>query len=281
MSKIEIFKKVLYEYIGCNDRLVEDLKTANKNKCLEIHLTALFGSSAHYDSYNDYYSVNIGLKEIPQIYNKSIDVSVEYDDDVLLDLHNCYSDYGNLKCILNVVQIHQDSYITPTPAEILNLCDFLHKERITRQDSITLLCFMFILYHELGHVIHDSSIERQLDKEYAADAYAYECIKSYCKGKDETLRKYIILSTIISISSFLLKRTAAEEMDDVEHPHSVERIYLFLQSMEVEEDSPIWEYSLRIIGDWCRDNNINEAVIKGEKCSYKTQMLELYDYFKK
>lgn len=77
------------------------------------------------------------------------------------------------------------------------------------------------------------------------------------------------------------KRNEKEENEDSEHPHSIERIYLFLQSLGVEEDSSTWEFSYNIIQTWCEHNNIDTSFIYGEKCSYKARMIQFYDHFKK
>lgn len=274
MNKIEKFKKALYEFVGCNKQLVEDLKRANENKSLVINLKGSYRSGACY--INGYHSVDIGLNDVPQIYNKCTELSAEFDDNVVLSLNGGYSDYGNPDCIQGIVYVYEDSGMPPT--EMLESCSFLQKEKITKQDSITLLSYMFALYHELGHVIKNSNCKGQLDREYAADAYAYNCVKSYCKEKNENQRKAIILSTIISISSILYKRT---EKEDTEHPHSIERIYLFLQSMKFDDSSFVWEYSFNVIQDWCKHNNIDTAFIHGGKCGYKAKIIQFYDHFKK
>lgn len=146
-------------------------------------------------------------------------------------------------------------------------------------DLILTKSLSFLLFHEIGHLIHDPYILEScpMTRERIADAFAFEALMSGHNNPNNV--NY--LGALLAVGQMLLSRSQDEEIEDIEHPHSIERMYELFRFWNVPDNSPYWEIAFCIIKDWGEKYHQDLTWIKESSLSFKDKVNDAYEHFRK
>jgi hypothetical protein len=158
--------------------------------------------------------------------------------------------------------------------------NFLKEKKMSIYDVLTVYSLAYSLYHEIGHAFHDKYIPESeaIKREIAADAFAYESVKSMCEIEDGDV---LLLGTIIGVTHVFNKLSYDQEKDDEKHPYIIERLYQLLSIWGLNECSTIWELIIKIIRKWCEKNNLSMEWDNDNFNSNKEKFVEAYRLFRR
>ena len=165
----------------------------------------------------------------------------------------------------------------------LDNIEFLKDNSIDSVGTLAIYALAFTLFHELGHVKYDDDSMLQIEKERTADIFALEVLCESCSQKQnirlEDNPKFLgaFLENILIL---LVSKPKDAEMA-TSHPHTIERIYLFLEYFHIKENSFLWKYAYDTMVEWANDNYIDMAFVKDSSISIKDKLLDFYHRYKK
>lgn len=271
MEKIDVFRFLLYQLMDKNQQLKEDITLHHKRMEVDIH-----GGKCSCSFSNN---VNIGIKDIQNIYEQNENLSsllsdsASFRNDYKENLDLCSSD------IYNILGINISSAFSPEPVELLDGSSYLSHEKLSPVDISTTFSILYVIFHEIGHTINNNQYNCELDKEYAADEFAFGILKSYVSVLGKDYKASIIVGGVCAILNMLFNRSSEEEEADTDHPYSIERLYLLLKSFDIDESSIIWEKVYNKITGWLLNNHMDEQVNTIQSSLYKAKIEELYIMF--
>ena len=278
-EKSERLEQIIYQIIGENQFLldsIEFVKNISNYNSIEIdvvHYRDCEGSS-------DNGKIFMGVPDIVDFYTiaKEIFPNLSIPDDYIINTK--YSDLGDKDNIRNKVCVYLSNAEQIPVFEKLDSSDLFNSIKLSDYDKITIYALAYMLCHEIGHVLHDRYIQKNefFTKEHNADIFSFEAIKSISNNnKDESRLK----GAIIGIAQMLIHRTPQQEIDDKEHPHSIERLYSLLNFWGIEEDSPYWDIAYNIVQIWCSRNEEPVTWERVSSISPKDKFIDAYVHFRK
>ena len=279
MKQSELLISVIYQIIGENKFLldaIEFVKSISNYNIIEIDIVHNRNCGG---SFNDG-KIIIGIPDILDFYTIANELfpNLSFPEDYIIDTK--YSDWGNQDNIRNKVSVYLSNAEQTPVFEKLDGSDLFKSNKLSDCDKLTIYALAYSLCHEIGHVLHDRYIQKYefFTKEHIADIFSFEAIKSIsCNNKVESILK----GAIIGIAQMLMHRTPQQEIDDKEHPHSIERLYSILDLWGVEDDSPYWELAYNIVLLWCGRNKEPVTWERATSISSKDKFIDAYVNFRK
>ena len=242
MKQIELLRSVIYQIIGENRLLLDAIEFVTDN--------------------SNYYNVQIEI-----VYYRDFEGSSK-DGKIIMGIPDIVDFYSVAKelfpCLLG-----NSNYVIETKYSDLG-----------NKDKIRIYALAYSLCHELGHVLHDRYIPLNEfnTRERAADYFAFEAIKHIASNNNSDSR---LKGAIIGIAQMLLHRSPQEEVDDIKHPHSIERLYALLDFWGIEKDSPYWDLAYNIVIIWCSRNEKPVTWERTSSISPKDKFIDAYVHFRK
>lgn len=278
MSRLELLKNTIYQVVGENHYLIgaiQKIKQLGIAAKVIIHINDEKGSLSNRKSGDIIYGIKdlIPIYELSKLYSPLIDSKAEY----IID--NNYSDYNNSKNIHDYISVECSTQEQHLVLDSLETINFLKEETLSLFDIVTIFSISYTLTHEIGHILYDNEIENQIERERKADSFAFEAIKSIIKNG--SIDNYRILGAFLGIAHVLLGRTQFEEQNDVFHPHSIERLFALLESLELENNSIFWELAYNIVYKWHNKYGIQLDWENPASYSFKEKMTDACHHYKK
>lgn len=85
----------------------------------------------------------------------------------------------------------------------------------------------FILYHEIGHILNDNYLKDVLDKEHAADEFAFKAIiNDSTSPRDQDA---CVIGALLALFNILYSQKLEDIPNDIKHPHPLKRITAVLK----------------------------------------------------
>ena len=272
--------QIIFQIIGENQFLlnsIEFVRNISNYNSIEIdvvHYRDCEGSS-------DNGKIFMGVPDIVDFYTiaKELFPKMSFPEDHIIDTK--YLDLGNNDNIRSKVSVNLSNAEQTLVFEKLNSSDFFKSKTLSGYDKLTVFALAYSLCHEFGHVLHDRYIPRNefFTKERVADYFSFEAIKYisiHNNNSDSRLK-----GAIIGIAQMLMYRTPQQEIDDKEHPHSIERLYTLLDFWGIEDDSPYWELAYKIVLIWCDRNKESITWERTTSISPKDKFIDAYVHFRK
>lgn len=279
MEQLDKLKTITYQLIGENKFILDALeyKKLRENVLPSIELSDMRGSEYWSDNVN---TIRLGIPDIIESLkmSKSLNFELKYKFRIV----NLYSEYEyrykNCYGIILNMPMGEDG--KESIEKQLNNTDFLKKGRLSLYEVLTIYSFAYSLYHEIGHCILNRFMPetRPLCREYSADNFAFEALKSMKSTEEEEV---LLLGAIIGIINVLDIRTPEEEGKDTKHPHSIERLYTLLDFWNITDDSPYWKYSFDEVYRWCMKHNAPLTWMKETSMTYKDKFTDAYLHYRK
>ena len=255
LNKIDIIRCVFYQMIEGNHHVRDLLYNVIGDNYLVIKLTGYKGSAKNYDSYNDKYDICCGLQEIPLLYNRSKELSIHRSEESKIVVDKRYSDMLCQEEVCRKIIIEKENGFYTDVAKMIEESDFVTGENPTYIDSLAMYAILYSLYHEIGHVIYDKSLDNQIEREIKADNFAFEAIiqlDGCCKNDDNNK----LLGTFIGVTNTLFVCDVKEEYDDKDHPPTFERIVSLLNHWEISSESNYWILASDLVRKWANNSHI-------------------------
>ena len=277
MDQIEKLKTIIYQLIGENHFLLDSIECVkrkfNRNN-IEIDIVHNRDCAAS----SQYGRIIIGIPDIVDSYDFSLEYGNLFSKCDNFSLETKYSDF--IYSIRNKVNVYISSAEQLEVENQLNKIDFLKGTKLPIIDTLTIYSLTYLLSHEIGHVVLDNDLPDscQITREKAADYFAFEAIKFMCKTDIDESR---LNGAIIGIAQMLMHRTPHQEIDDKEHPHSIERLYSLLDFWGIEDDSPYWGLVYNIVQIWCSRNEEPVTWERATSISPKDKFIDTYVHFRK
>lgn len=244
---------------------------------IEIKITNSKGSY-YFNSNNNWHTIELGVSYLPAIYNMCRRLCTRYSFSSNFHLE---VDYNNRIILQNrKFIVMADKHCSPIPSDIIKNTDFLCNDILTNADKLTIFAYSYSLFHEIGHAIYNNQIPDEMKREKKADMFSFEMGKALEEnlGKGNNCRLW---GLFVGLSQMLLARTIQEEKEDVNHPHSLERINALFCYWGVQNDSCLWKMAYDITLKWLQQNNFDPKEIWEEnKQSFKERFLVACGYFK-
>lgn len=278
MNKLDLLIKTTYQVVAENYYLlgaIQKIKQLGIAAKVVIFINDDKGSLSNSKSGDIIYGVKdlIPIYKLSKLYSQAIDSKAKY----IID--NNYSDYNNSKNIHDYISIECSSPEQQLVLDSLEEIDFLKEETLSLFDIVTIFSISYTLAHEIGHILYDNEIENQIERERKADSFAFESIKSMIKN--DYIDNYRILGTFLGIAHVLLGRTQFEEQNDDLHPHSIERLFALLDSLELENISIFWELAYNVVYKWHNKYGIPLDWENPASYSFKEKMIDACHHYKK
>lgn len=279
MDKLKIMEDAITGLICTNEHVVESLKKSLKQDFLDIRLSGMESCGCSFDDYNDEYNIELGLKYFTELYGFCLRVCLEWKLKILLPQIGFPNQSNNIELCRKIKYIEDN--IKPLASRILDDSHFLKNRQESPIDFLTLLAFAYSVYHELGHVVCNKTTTIEFDREKKADEFAFIAMKSVGKSSNIT-NETRLLSIFIGISYMLLRRSHQEEIDDKDHPHSIERLYNLLDYWKIENESCFWKLAYYVVCEWCMQNKLSISSWEKEtSITHKEKFMDAYLQFQK
>ena len=262
-----------------NHFVVSCLDKGLSQPVLEIVLTGFEKNEHWYCKSQDSHKLYYGIKHISELYGYCLGMYPSIHKIIDLSQIPVFENLSN-HLFRNRLCFTEDN-CSPTASVLLSATHFINSPHEDVISSITLLAYSYTIYHEIGHIIHDSEYENAIDKENAADLFAYKAAKSKCPDYCKEEEYYGLLGMFLGLSFMLLSRSKEEEASDDDHPHSIERLYNLLNLWGISEDSYYWELAYIIICEWCKKNSDSTTWEKEASISFKEKFMDAYECFRK
>lgn len=270
MDKIEILKAIIYQLVDEN-KYLKDAVNNSGNTIVSIKIDSSGGCLGSSNSRE----VILGIKDVIETYIFIEEIKFDLCYSIPFQFNDKYLKYEGCRSIKNIIDVYITSPEVPLVAEQLNSSDFLSVETLSKLDTVVIYALAYSLFHEFGHILYDTKIPKseQLKREYKADEFAFQTIKAIPHADNANL-----YGTIMGISYVLNKMAPEIELKDKEHPHSIERLYVLLDSWGISDDSKFWELAYLIICKW----NEKYKLMKCEKSfgSFKENVRQAFTYIK-
>lgn len=279
MNKLNTLKSIIHQIISQNELVLKTLCKCLQEKgirCLDIQIVPHCGHHANaYDM-----SILLSVLDIVEYYNLANRMNCYYDLTQFfqaMDLH--------FKCPTYRDNIHIFTYRSEESMIISKLgeSDLMNSESLTTQDKLTMYALSFSLFHEIGHLKYDPEIleTNQFAREQNADKFAFQAVMSIIPKSQDQLNNAVFIGALIAIGQMLLSRSQDEEIEDIEHPHSIERMYELFRFWNIPYDSPYWEIAFCIIKDWVEKYHQDLTWIKESSLTFKDKVNDAYEHFRK
>ena len=279
MKESELLISAIYQIIGENKflldtiELINNISNYNGIEVEVVHYRGCAGSS-------DNGKIFIGVSDIVDYYTIAEELFPKLSllDDYVIDKK--YSDFGNKDNIRNKVCVYLSNAKKTLVEEKLDSSNLFKSNKLSNYNKIIIYALAYSLCHEIGHVLHDRYIPQNAfyTKERIADYFAFEAIKHIASNNNSDTR---FKGAIIGIAQMLLHRSLQEEVDDIEHPHSIERLYVLLDFWGIEDDSPYWKLAYNIVLIWCRRNEEPLTWERDSSISPIDKFIDAYINFRK
>lgn len=278
MNKLELLINTVYQVVGENHYLIDaiqKIKQLGIAAKVVIHINDEKGSLSNSKSGDIIYGVKdlIPIYKFSKLYSQIIDSKAEY----IID--NNYSDYNNGKNLHDYISVECSTPEQHLVLDRLEEIDFLKEETLSLFDIVTIFSISYTLAHEIGHILYDNEIENQIERERKADSFAFESIKSMIKN--DSIDNYRILGAFNGMAHVLLGRTQFEEQNDDLHPHSIERLFALLESLELDNNSIFWELAYNVVCKWHNVYGIPLVWDNPASYSFKEKMVDACHHYKK
>jgi hypothetical protein len=166
--------------------------------------------------------------------------------------------------------------------EKMEQTNFLKDDKATKTelDTLTQFSIAYSLYHEIGHAFHNKYIleSEYIKREIAADAFAFEAIKSMRNHDNYDI---LLKGAFIGVIQMLMRRKQQEEVADEKHPHSIERIYNLFYIWGIQDDSYFWEQSFLFVCRWLKWNHEPMDWLVDSSLTPYDKFMEAYSRYKK
>ena len=138
----------------------------------------------------------------------------------------------------------------------------------------------YSLFHEIGHIVNDRIIPEteQMQREIVADDFAFKAIKTVCSNNEDISDAWL-KGVIIAIDQMLLYLPASQEIEDKDHPHSIERMYTLL-SFWGNPKNCFWELAYNMVCVWCKKNSLSITWEEENSLSFKDKFTDAYIHFR-
>lgn len=274
MEQFDKQKTILYQLIGENKFILDILDFVRQRGDILPSINLSEMKSGDYSS--DTNIIQIGVPNIIECY----ELALKYNKNLTykLKFNDLYSNYDvRYKRCLGIelfIPEHQSMSIK----EMVNDSAFLKMDDMSLFDVLGIYSLAYSLYHEIGHFILNRFIPetRPLCRECAADCFAFEALKSMKVTEEDEV---LLLGAIIGITNML--RKPKEENEDIEHPHSIERLYALLDFWRITDDSLYWKFSFDEVYKWCIKYHMPIFWIKETSITYKEKFIDAYSHYRK
>ena len=279
MKQIELLRSVIYQIIGENRLLLDAIEFVTDNSnYYNVQIEIVYYRDFEGSSKDG--KIIMGIPDIVDFYSVAKELFPCLLGNSNYVIETKYSDLGNKDKIRNKVCVCIADAEKELVSNELGKSYFFQTEDFSIYDELAIYALAYSLCHELGHVLHDRYILRTEfnTRERAADYFAFEAIKHIASNNNSDSR---LKGAIIGIAQMLLHRSPQEEVDDIKHPHSIERLYALLDFWGIEKDSPYWDLAYNIVILWC---NRNEKPVTWERTSSispKDKFIDAYVHFRK
>ena len=279
MKQPQKLKGIIFTLIGDNQTLFSQIKNFcekehEKQSKINLNIYTSKGSGCNYDRHNNIITIDLGCQDVLDTYSV-IDTYVQKDINP--------QEFPFNEQYLKVAEVI--AYDDEIPGESIKEClketDFLPEDNYSVKDIITIYSLAYTLYHEFGHVFNDNSLCCQMQKEFVADEFAFSMLSEMSLNKDDDTILCQRLGYLLGIAQVLLNREKEDEDKDIEHPHSIERIYNFLKSLNIKPEDKLYDISLKIIDDWLEKQDIIINWIDEDSITSYQRITDHYMHFKK
>lgn len=279
MKESELLISAIYQIIGENKFLLDTIELINNisnYNGIEVEIVHYRGCAG--SSNNG--KIFIGVPDIVDYYTIAEELfpNLSLLDDYVIDKK--YSNFGKKDIIQNNVCVRLVNAEKTLVEEKLDSSNLFKLNKLSNYNKIIIYALAYSLCHEIGHVLHDRYIPQNeiFTKERVADYFSFEAIKFISDSdKDESRLK----GAITGIAQMLMHRTTQQEIDDKEHPHSIERLYSLLDFWGIEDDSLYWKLAYNIVLIWCRRNEEPLTWERDSSISPKDKFIDAYIHFRK
>jgi hypothetical protein len=273
MDKLKLLKKQIATIICRNQYVVSHLETALKQRTIEIKISGMESCSCNYDDFNDEYNIEYGCKYISELYGycmgmySKLKLKCNSFEEITSDDISLYPFYNRIK--------FADDNCSPTASDVLSFSHFLDSKH-EKINNLTIAALIYAIYHEIGHIVHNKETFLEIDKEIAADLFAFRAAKELCSFHCREEDDIIMFGMFLSLSHMLLIRTFEDEAKDTSHPYSIKRISNFFNEWKLTEQSCYWELAHSVVMKWCEINN--QPVTWERDLSFRDRfMVDLYN----
>lgn len=278
MNKLVFLKKVIFQIVGENQYLLDAiLKIKQLGIVAKVVIQINDDKGALSNSKSG--DVIFGVKELGPIYKFSKLYPQLIDSKVKYMIDNKYSDFDNSKNIHDYISVECSSPEQHLVLDRLEEIDFLKDDTLMFYDIVTIFSISYTLAHEIGHILYDNETENQINRERKADSFAFESIKSM--KKKDSIDNYRILGAFLGIAHVLVGRSQDDEIKDNSHPHSIERIFALLDSLELEDNSVFWKMAYDVVCKWANKFQIPLDWENSVSYSFKEKMINICNHYKK
>lgn len=281
MCKIEILKAKVVYFLEENVFLRSEIIKNLNQKLFDIKISNSETSRCFYDPYNNLYNIELGIKNIGDLYEFCKNYFCNYFKE---KMHLCTSCIP-LTCDKQqnglTLSVSVDDKVQPLPAAVLSSTCFLGDVNRKIYDDLTLYAFAYSLYHEIGHIVHDKEYASQIEKEDAADNFAFEVVNRLDMEHQDDIISIRHLGLFLGITFILDSRNPQKENDDVEHSHSIKRISSLLEYWHLDENSIYWHVAYDIVCKWCKKNNLSTKWGNTTSISNKDKFCDAYSFIMK
>lgn len=278
MDQIHTLITLMYQLIGDNRFLIDAMNSMIQrgDRLPSIELTYTAGSEY-------WHSTNIiimGLSDVIDCYVHA--QGFNFQPTPMINVNTDYDNYNAKfeKCkgiSISMPMTESECLIT---GKLFSDTYFLKEKEMSIYDALTVYSLAYSLYHEIGHALHDKDIPEAepIKREIAADAFAYEALKSMCEIEDGDV---LLLGTIIGVTHVFNKLSYDQEKVDDKHPYTIERLYQLLVFWGLKDNSPIWDLIIIIIKKWCKKNILSMEWDNDNFNSNKEKFTKAYQQFRK
>lgn len=283
MKKIDTFKNALYQLVGENLVLVEKIKIVNAKypQIMEISISDDKTSSAWHDSNK----IILGIKMLPQLYSICKEITKSFNISACMNVESKYSSCGE-GSIRGLLSVYNNDVTCTPPSQIVESTNFLNensknqKKEFTAVDTLVLCALEYSICHEVGHLLYDKEELKSIEKETTADKFAFQVIKKQYKSELNVNCPIVysrVIGTFLGVSSVLFYRKSEEENSDIEHPHTIERMYSMLNNWQVSCDSSLWELGCYLIEKWTDNNGMTLPWCNQGNSSFQDKFMCAYN----
>jgi hypothetical protein len=278
MEQIDKLKALICQLIDTNQFLLSLLNSIKQRGDMLPIIELSYTKSSIYNPTTN--TVNISISDIIDFYRlaklyNSEERPTNIINSLYLSKHFHCETFGEISVKMPMVESECDII-----ERIIKGTNFLKGKEMTMSifDTLTTYSIAYSLCHELGHAFHNKYILEPIKREMAADAFAFEAVKSMC---DNNEIDFLLIGAIIGVIQVLVRSNPQNERDDKEHPHSIERLYKLFSLWEIQDNSQYWELAFLFVSRWCRWNHEPMVWLKGSSKLPIEKFMDAYYHYRK